>query len=195
MGLFGWPRNTSSPPCSSSSRASQSRTKPFASSSFRDVTGMAGPLDRRRIVDVRRHGNHGPIVTARPGQGEEDFRRAVADDDLLRPARGSARPDGVDQFGAVGIGIMDQPLDGAAQDAAEALRRTQRIDAGAEIEDSVCGPARPGPPTLAGFRRVLSPCVHLNRSSGQRAKVNAGTISTISQTAPNVSPVAPPILR
>ena len=72
------------------------------------------------------------------------------------------RGQGVDQFGVFRIGVMDQPLDGAAQDAAEARRRTQRIDAGAEVEDfGRIAPGR-GPPTLSGCRHVLSPCVHLN---------------------------------
>ena len=101
----------------------------------------------------------------------------------------------LDQLGAVGIGIVHEPVDAPGQHGAQPLGRAQRIDAGAEIEDLRPDPVRPAGPTRAGFRRVLLPSITSLTSSGPKASVSAGTTSMISQTAPNVSPVAPPILR
>ena len=77
-----------------------------------------------------------------------------------------------------------------AERGAKALGRTERIDAGAEIEDwSRSSPAR------RANSRIFPPCALAFMAARLPGPGTGGTVSTISQTAPSVSPVAPPILR
>ena len=135
--------------------------------------GAASPLDGRRIVDIGWHGDDGPVVVARPGQGEEDFAGAVADDDLCRPARGARRPGPrpIRRFPDRGNGPAARCV--GQERVAEALRRAQRIDAGAEVEDRgriAAGPGRQRSQIAAMSCRHGSP----HQVRGQRAKVKGG---------------------
>ena len=149
-----------------------------------------------RVVDVRGHGNDGP--GERTGPAPRQRRISVEPLPTTICSRGHAGAAGrgtSTSSAAVGIGIVDEPVDAPRQHGPQTLGRAQRIDAGAEIEDLV--PIQPGP---LGQLAQVSTVSRRHRSphhvaNGPTASVKAGTTSMISQTAPKVSPVAPPILR
>ena len=103
-----------------------------------------------------------------PGQGEEDLRRAVAGDDLLRCDL-KAVGEECRQFCAIGIGIVNESIEVPGQQGPQAFGRSQRIDAGAEIDDPISiqsGSTGQLMQIAAVLRRHRSPHFH-HRSQGQ----------------------------
>ena len=125
-------------------------------------TGQSG---RPRIVDIGRDRDQHPAVEQDAAQQIEQFGRTVGDDDR-RERIAAVVGNGGDEIVALGIGIVAQVLDAAADDAAQPFRRPQRIDIGAEVDDpGGLHPAAEGMDVAAmsrtGQQAVIGAAVHL----------------------------------
>ncbi len=92
-----------------------------------------GQTRRIGVIRVAWHGNHRAISTDGSYQCVDDFSRTVAyHDPLGRYAFNGGQ--GLQQFFAIGVGIMNDLVERSTDDGAQRLGRPQRVDVGGEIE-------------------------------------------------------------